>query len=98
MLKNYLPSVTNLQIQSNEELDSLELKLAKLLGEIKPQQSNHWLKSQPMAINKEGVSNFNGFKAAVNTRLAGQLWDLEANSQANKMQRWQNNMLSSLNN
>jgi hypothetical protein len=54
----------------------LELKLAKLLAEIKPQQGTHWLKSQPMAVKKESVSNFNGFKAAVNTRLAGQLWDL----------------------
>jgi hypothetical protein len=74
MLKNYLPSVTNLQAQSNEELNSLEVKLAKLLGEIKPQQSKHWLKSQPMAVRKEGVSNFNGLRAAVGTRLAGQLW------------------------
>jgi hypothetical protein len=45
--------------------------LSKLLGEIKPQQSSHWLKSQPIAIKKDEVSNYNGFKAAVNTRLAG---------------------------
>lgn len=71
LLKNYIPSVTNLHLQSNEELDALELRLARLLGDIKPQQNNHWLKSQPMAVNKQKVSNFDTFKAAVNTRLAG---------------------------
>lgn len=51
-----------------------------------------------MAINKQKVSNFDTFKAAVNTRLAGELWDLQKNTQNNKAERWQNNMLSSLNN
>jgi len=60
------------------------LRLARLLGDIKPQQNNHWLKSQPMAVNKQKVSNFDTFKAAVNTRLAGELWDLEKNTQNNK--------------
>jgi hypothetical protein len=54
------------------------------LGDIKPQQNNHWLKSQPMAVSKQKVNNFDTFKAAVNTRLAGELWDLEKNTQNNK--------------
>ena len=72
-MRQYIPSVENLSADTDVQLQDLELRLMKLLSEIKPATSLKHLASQPTNIAKKEVCS-EGLQGAVNGRLANRLW------------------------
>ena len=91
-----IPS-TNLNDQSDKELDEIECKLLKQLTVLKPNILKKPLHSLPMTGFKD-LSSKSGssFQAMMNADMTNKMWEIdELDHQVNEKQ-WENEMLRSM--
>ena len=75
-LRRYVPGVEVVKASSDPQLENLENRLMKMLGEVRPSTSLQHLSSQPHNLLKGG-HNCQGIKGAVQANLAATLWEMD---------------------
>ena len=95
ILRQYVPSVQSLSANTDSQLQDLEMRLMKLLTEVRPATSLKHLASQPANFAKKEVCS-EGLQGAVGAKLANRLWELDTLANRNQAVLCENRVLSSM--